>query len=106
MFLSFLVIQQRRKYKIPYLTNDEKALITRFRAHTNFSEYVPLTLVLMAISIVFQIHYLVLLLSMIALIVARFCHAYELVKMEKRNRFNYRFYSVSTTFIIMGLLAI
>lgn len=106
LYLSFLVIQQRRKYHLPYLTNEDKVFISRFRAHANFAEYVPLTLILMAIAIAFQMHYLFLLLMMLALIIARCCHAYGLIKMERENRFNYRFYSVSTTFTIMAILAI
>ena len=106
MYLSFLVILQRRKYHLAYLTNEDKAFIARFRAHANFAEYVPLTLILMAISIVFQIHYLALTVLMLALIIARIFHAYGLVKMERKKRFNYRFYSVATTFVIMASLAI
>lgn len=106
LYLSLLVVQQRRKYHLPYLTNDDKAFVARFRAHANFIEYVPLTLILMAISIVFQMHYLVLLVMMIALIIARIGHAYGLIVMERKKQFNFRFYSASTTVTIMAVLAI
>lgn len=55
LYLSYLVIIQRRKYHVLYLTNDDKAFIARFRAHANFAEYVPLTLILMGISIILQV---------------------------------------------------
>ncbi|HAT9008276.1 TPA: glutathione S-transferase, partial [Legionella pneumophila subsp. pneumophila] len=104
--LSYLVIIQRRKFHVPYLTNDDKAFIARFRAHANFAEYVPFALILMGISIMFQIPPLLLAILMFALIIARLGHAYGLIKKEAKKQFKFRIYSVATTFIIMGILAI
>ncbi|CZG98396.1 TPA: MAPEG family protein [Legionella pneumophila] len=106
LYLSYLVIIQRRKYHVLYLTNDDKAFIARFRAHANFAEYVPLTLILMGMSIILQIPPLLLAILMFALIIARLGHAYGLIKKEAKKQFKFRIYSVATTFIIMGILAI
>ncbi|HAT9248542.1 MAPEG family protein [Legionella pneumophila] len=106
VYLSYLVIIQRRKFHVPYLTNDDKAFIARFRAHANFAEYVPFALILMGISIMFQIPPLLLAILMFALIIARLGHAYGLIKKEAKKQFKFRIYSVATTFIIMGILAI
>lgn len=105
LYLSYQVILQRRKFHIPYLTNEDKAFIARFRAHANFAEYVPFTLILMGISIILQIHPLLLAILMIALIMARLGHAYGLIKKEAKKQFKFRFFSVATTFIVMGILA-
>ncbi|HHU0113095.1 TPA: MAPEG family protein [Legionella pneumophila] len=85
---------------------DDKAFIARFRAHANFAEYVPFALILMGISIMFQIPPLLLAILMFALIIARLGHAYGLIKKEAKKQFKFRIYSVATTFIIMGILAI
>lgn len=106
LYLSYLVILQRRKFHVPYLTNEDKAFIVRFRAHANFAEYVPLTLILMGISIILQIPTLLLTILMIALIMARLGHAYGLIKKEAKRQFKFRFFSVATTFFIMGILAL
>ncbi|HAU1296417.1 TPA: glutathione S-transferase [Legionella pneumophila] len=106
LYLSYLVIIQRRKFHVPYLTNDDKAFIARFRAHANFAEYVPFTLILMGISILLQIPTLLLIILMFSLIIARLGHAYGLIKKEAKKQFKFRFFSVATTFIIMGILAL
>ncbi|HAU2153188.1 TPA: glutathione S-transferase [Legionella pneumophila] len=106
LYLSYLVIIQRRKYHVLYLTNDDKAFIARFRAHANFAEYVPFTLILMGISIILKIPPLLLTVLMFSLIIARLGHAYGLIKKEAEKQFKPRIYSVATTFIIIGILAL
>jgi uncharacterized protein len=48
IFLSFHVIQMRAKTKISLLDGSNNALKERIRRHGNFTEYVPLALILMA----------------------------------------------------------
>ena len=47
VFLSFHVIQMRGKTKVSLLDGDNNALKESIRRHGNFTEYVPLALILM-----------------------------------------------------------
>ena len=47
IFLSFHVIRMRAKTKVSLLDGDNMALKECIRRHGNFTEYVPLTLILM-----------------------------------------------------------
>ena len=47
IFLSFQVIRMRAKTKVSLLDGDNMALKECIRRHGNFTEYVPLTLILM-----------------------------------------------------------
>ena len=47
VFLSFHVIQMRAKTKVSLLDGNNPALNERIRRHGNFTEYVPLALILM-----------------------------------------------------------
>jgi uncharacterized membrane protein YecN with MAPEG domain len=48
IILSFHVIQLRAKTKVSLLDGDNNTLKERIRRHGNFTEYVPLALILMA----------------------------------------------------------
>ena len=47
--LSFRVIGMRRADKIGFGDGDNPEMVRRIRAHGNFAEYVPLTVILMAL---------------------------------------------------------
>jgi len=106
IFLSILVIRQRRKYLIAYLTNEDKAFIARVRAHANFAEYVPLGLILMAVSIVLDIHVIFFAVLAVLFVLARCIHPYGLIKKEAKRQFGYRFFAMALTFSVLLLLAI
>ena len=48
--LSIRVIRQRRRARIGVGDGGDRLLIRRQRAHANFAEYVPMTIVLMALA--------------------------------------------------------
>jgi uncharacterized membrane protein YecN with MAPEG domain len=50
IFLSFQVIRMRAKTKVSLLDGDNNALKECVRRHGNFTEYVPLALILMALA--------------------------------------------------------
>ena len=50
IFLSFQVIRKRAKTKVSLLDGDNTALKESIRRHGNFTEYVPLALILMGLA--------------------------------------------------------
>ena len=50
VFLSFRVIGQRRAVRVALGDGGDRLLMRRSRAHANFAEYVPLTILLMALA--------------------------------------------------------
>jgi uncharacterized membrane protein YecN with MAPEG domain len=50
VFLSFRVVLQRREAKVALGDGGNRQLLRRLRAHGNFAEYVPLTLILMLLA--------------------------------------------------------
>lgn len=106
MYLSYLVIRQRRKFKVAYLTNQDKDFVRRFRAHANFAEYVPFTLLLLMVAYVFQMHVWLFSILMLGLILGRFAHAYGLIRREAQGEFKYRIFGVGMNYFIILFLAI
>ncbi|MEM6665568.1 MAG: MAPEG family protein [Pseudomonadota bacterium] len=50
IYLSARTIQSRRSARVVIGTQGDETLLRRSRAHANFAEYVPLTLILMALA--------------------------------------------------------
>ena len=78
--LSIFVIGRRKEARVSLGTGDDPALTARTRAHGNFAEYVPLTLLLMALTELggapaWHVHLVGLL-----LLVGRLCHATALIR--------------------------
>lgn len=48
--MTILVVRARYRYRVSVGTGDDPALLRIVRGHGNFAEYVPLTLVLMALA--------------------------------------------------------
>ena len=85
--LSFRTLLIRRSHNIPIGTKDDAVLSRAARAHANFAEYVPFTLLLLFIlesqtNIGLSIHILG-----VALVVGRLVHAYGISQIDEDYRF-------------------
>lgn len=83
IFLSFGTIKVRKSQKIALGDNESIELKKWIRAHGNFTEYAPLTLILLFIAEYMKVSKLEIALAGTLFIVSRFLHAYSLTKDEK-----------------------
>ncbi|MDP7592544.1 MAG: MAPEG family protein [Litorilituus sp.] len=103
LFLSFRVIGFRRRLKVGVGDGGEKALIKAIRVHGNFSEYVPLTLILLGCYELSGADDLLVHLFGATLLLGRLLHAVGLTKSAGVS--NPRFIGTLLTFITLLLLA-
>lgn len=85
--LSFRTLLLRRSHGIPIGSKDDPTLARATRAHANFAEYVPFTLVLLYLlesqtNIGMSIHILGM-----ALVIGRLVHAYGISQIDEDYRF-------------------
>jgi uncharacterized membrane protein YecN with MAPEG domain len=80
IFLSFRVIAGRNSAGVALGDGGNRALLRRQRAHGNFSEYVPLVLLLMALAELQGAPTWTLQLMGIALLAGRLVHAYAVTR--------------------------
>ena len=78
VYLSILVIKRRRSSKTSLGDGGDHHFLGVIRAHGNFAEYVPLTLILLLVAELNHAHYLVLHLIGGGLLIGRIVHAYGL----------------------------
>jgi len=83
VLLSALVIQRRRSGSISLGDGGDASLQRRIRGHANFAEYVPLTLLLMALLEMGRTSIYVLHVLGILLLVGRLLHGYALSFTDK-----------------------
>jgi uncharacterized membrane protein YecN with MAPEG domain len=76
VFLSVRVVLQRREAKVALGDGGNRQLLRRLRAHGNFAEYVPLTLMLMLLAELQQAPGLIVNAIGVLLIAGRLLHAY------------------------------
>ena len=78
LLLSLRVIAQRREARVEIGHGESKELLRRQRVHANFTEYVPMALLLLAFAESLKAPSIVLHVLGLMLIVGRFAHAYAL----------------------------
>ena len=78
IYLSILVVQRRKTTKISLGDGGDHHFLGVIRAHGNFAEYVPLTLVLMLVAELNHAHFMLLHLVGACLLIGRVVHAYGL----------------------------
>lgn len=78
VYLSLIVIHNRRKLKIGLGDGENRHFQQIIRSHGNFAEYVPITLVLMLVAEINSSNLLAIHLSGIAILFGRLMHAYGL----------------------------
>ncbi len=99
--LSFSVADGRRRARVALGDGGDEVLRRRIRAHGNFIEYVPLTLLLLALSEHLGLGSLYVHILGIALVVARAAHAYGIS--QSNEPLVFRMVGTSMT---LGVLAI
>ena len=104
IFLSSRVIRSRVAARVKIGTGGNPGLERRMRIHANFAEYVPLALLLLFFMeaqgrAAWLLHVLC-----IALVIARFGHAYAL--WEEKEIFRLRVATVSTTFFVIAAASV
>ena len=110
--LSYFVVLSRRSEKVALGTGDSMIVQQRMRAQANFSEYTPLTLILMFFAEYQGLEGLYLHILGCMFLLGRLLHAYSLVFYEKYEGFslltntNYRRYGMYVTLWIMLMLII
>ncbi len=102
VFLSIRVIKNRRALSVAIGDGNNNALSRVVRAHGNFSEYVPFTLILLFLfEIQTQSSLLVHLLG-ISLLIGRLIHAYGLSQVNENIRL--RVMGMVSTFMVIIVL--
>jgi uncharacterized protein len=104
LFLSVRVIGWRKQQRVEIGHGDDVELLRRMRVHANFAEYVPFTLLLMALAESMAPPRPLLHLVGIILVVGRLMHAYGLSQTPHILR--YRVWGVTLTFVALGIAAL
>ena len=78
LYLSILVVQRRRATKTSLGDGGDHHFLGVIRAHGNFAEYVPLTLILMLVAELNHANYWLLHAVGVSLLIGRNIHAYGL----------------------------
>ena len=97
--LSVRTLRLRRKLKIALGDGDQPILMRAIRVHSNFAEYVPISLLLvffleLQIGPTFLVHLLC-----ITLLVGRSVHAYGVSQIDENYRF--RVAGIALTFVVV-----
>lgn len=103
LLLSVCVITQRREARVEIGHGESAQLLRRMRVHANFAEYVPMTLLLMALAESLRAPSFILHLLGLVLILARVVHAYGLSQTPHILRL--RALGVTLTFAVIGVAA-
>lgn len=104
VFLSFRVIGWRRLKQVELGHGDDNQLLRRMRVHANFAEYVPFTLLLMAMAESMTAPRALIHLAGLILIAGRLIHAYGLSQTPHILRF--RVSGMILTFFALSLAAL
>ncbi len=107
VFLAIFVIKMRYKYRVSINSNHEPELDYAIRAHANFNEYVPLSLILLYFAEENFGDNIFLMIISVALICGRVCHAHAFLTMQnQKNKFKTRQIGMVLTFSTLIILAI
>jgi hypothetical protein len=104
LFLSVRVIGWRRERRVEFGHGEDTELLRRMRVHANFAEYVPFTLLLMALAESMAPPHLLLHVAGLLLVAGRLLHAYGVSQSPPVMR--YRVYGMWLTFVALGLAAL
>ena len=102
--LSVRVVQMRASAKIGIGTGNNPAMERRIRVHGNFSEYVPLALLLLTFMEMMQLSRYLIHVLCIVLIIARIVHAVGVTPVKEN--FPMRVGSVLATFAVLAIAAL
>jgi uncharacterized membrane protein YecN with MAPEG domain len=103
IILSVKTIKSRREHKLAIGDGGEKSLLRAARVHANFSEYVPFTLLLIAMLEIQSYSHWIIHGLCIALLAARIAHAYGVS--QTNENFKFRIFGTATTINIIAICA-
>jgi len=103
IILSVRTIKSRREHKVAIGDGGEKSILRASRVHANFSEYVPLTLLLIAMLEIQSYSDWIIHGLCIALLAARIAHAYGVS--QSNENFKFRIFGTATTINIIAICA-
>ena len=104
VFLAVRVIGQRRAARVGIGHGDDKELLRRMRVHANFTEYVPMALILIGLAESLKTTPLLLHALGVALLAGRFVHAFG-VSQSKEN-LSLRVTGMTLTFAVLVVGAV
>jgi len=104
VFLSARVIQMRASAKIGIGTGNDPAMERRIRVHGNFSEYVPVALLLLTFMEMLHLSRYLIHVLCIVLILARVVHAIGVTPVQEN--FSMRVGSVLATFAVLVIASL
>ncbi|WP_404395051.1 MAPEG family protein [Pseudoalteromonas phenolica] len=87
LFLSFKTIKVRKRLQIGVGTGDNPELLRAMRVHANFSEYVPITLILILSVELLKGHFILVHCLGTALLIGRVLHAYGVSQIKENLKF-------------------
>ena len=87
LFLSFKTIKVRKRLQIGVGTGDNPELLRAMRVHANFSEYVPITLILILSVELLKGHFILVHGLGAALLIGRVLHAYGVSQTKENLKF-------------------
>ncbi|MFY8297388.1 MAPEG family protein [Pseudoalteromonas sp. SS15] len=87
LFLSFKTIKVRKRLQIGVGTGDNPELLRAMRVHANFSEYVPITLILILSVELLKGHFILLHCLGAVLLIGRVLHAYGVSQTKENLKF-------------------
>ena len=99
VYLSIRIISIRRGKKISLGTGADKQLERAIRVHSNFSEYVPLSLLLILMLELQSVNYIIVIFLGLLLLVGRCIHAYGVS--QQQEDFRLRVYGMILTFMTL-----
>ena len=99
VFLSINVIRARRQYKVSIGAGHNKSVERAMRVHANFAEYVPFSLLLIAMLEINNANIFIILILCSVLLAGRVVHAWG-VSTENEN-FAYRVSGMMMTFSVI-----
>ncbi len=102
--LSVRTLRLRRQLRIAVGDRGDEQMLRAMRVHANFSEYVPLSLLLIYMLEVQSGTSLLIHALCICLIVGRFSHAYGVSRIDEDYR--YRVFGMSMTFTALAVSAL
>jgi len=103
IILSVRTIKSRREHKVAIGDGGEKSILRASRVHANFSEYVPFTLLLIAMLEIQSYSHWIIHGLCIALLAARIAHAYGVS--QTNENFKFRIFGTATTINIIAICA-
>ena len=104
VLLSIRVVQMRASAKIGIGTGNDPAMERRIRVHGNFSEYVPVALLLLTFMEMLHLSRYLIHVLCIVLIVARIVHAIGVTPVQEN--FSMRVGSVLATFAVLVIASL